>query len=42
MTAHGVDAQGRFTWCREYFDPVHVRRPSALGLPSIAAELENR
>lgn len=41
MTAHGVDAHGRFSWCREYFDPIHVRRPSALGLASVAAALEN-
>ena len=41
MSAHGVNAQGRFTWCREYFDPIHVRRPSALGLPSVAAALES-
>jgi len=39
MTAHGVDAAGRFTWCREYFDPIHVRRASALALPSVAAAL---
>lgn len=41
MTAHGVDSAGRFSWCREYFDPIHVRRPSALGLASVAAALES-